>query len=488
MPRGSAAWQALDEALAPDHEARQVDAFVDALDLAALRDRYLGVGSPAHRPELMLKLALYEALRGRLSPREWHRDLADSTALRWLGQGIRPSRSALYAFRDRLGDVLAELHAQVIRRAVADGLTAADRGVLDGTAVRACASRHRLLHDERLGARHGRLEEALRADAAAEPVADPPAWMATTPAGRRAQAERFARARCALDGHLAANRARPKDKRLDPRHVVVSTSDPEAALGRDKEKVFGPLYTAQWVVDPDSLLVLAYAVFPQPTDAGTLPTMLDRTRAVTGRSLAAMTTDAGYVSVLDLRACAARGVTLYAPVPGDDPTAPDADGADGGLLGKDRFTWRSDEQTYACPAGHLLEPKGWERRRRRGGQELPVQRFVCPPEHCRACPLQARCTRRPERGRTVKRLEGEELLEDHRRRMAAPAAKAAVRRRGAVIERSFGDAKEHRKLRRLHGRGLRRARAEVGLVVLAQTAVMLRRLRQRQATPCETAS
>jgi hypothetical protein len=435
----------------------------------------------------MLKLALYEALRGRLSPREWHRDLGDSTALRWLGQGIRPSRSALYAFRDRLGEILPELHAQVIRRAVADGLTAAGRGVLDGTAVRACASRHRLLHDARLRARHDRLEGALRADAAAEPVADPPAWMAATPAGRRAQAERFARARCALDDHLAANRARPKDKRLAERHVVVSPSDPEAATGRDKEKVFGPLYTAQWVVDPDSLLVLAYEVFPQATDAGTLPAMLDRTAAVTGRSLEAIVTDAGYVSVLDLRACAGRGVILFAPVPDDDPTATDATGAAGRPLGKDRFTWRAQEQTYACPAGHLLEPKGWERRRRRGGQELPVRRFVCPPEHCRACPLQPRCTSRPQRGRTVKRLEGEELLEAHRRRMATTEAKAACRRRGAVIERSFGDAKEHRKLRRLHGRGLRRARAEVGLVVLAQTVVMLQRLRRHQTTPHETA-
>ena len=55
-----------------------------------------------------------------------------------------------------------------------------------------------------------------------------------------------------------------------------------------------------------------------------------------------------------------------------------------------------------------------------------------------------------------------------------------------MIERCFGDGKEHRNFRRLHGNGLQRARAEVGLLVLVQTALMLARLRSPAATAAKT--
>jgi Transposase DDE domain len=90
-------------------------------------------------------------------------------------------------------------------------------------------------------------------------------------------------------------------------------------------------------------------------------------------------------------------------------------------------------------------------------------------------------------GRTVKRLEGEELMEAHKKLMSTPEAKAASGLRGSVIKRCFADAKQHRNLRRLHSRGLNRAKAEVGLVVLAQTALTLARLRKNATNPRENA-
>jgi len=80
------------------------------------------------------------------------------------------------------------------------------------------------------------------------------------------------------------------------------------------------------------------------------------------------------------------------------------------------------------------------------------------------------------------------LIAAHNAFMNTPQAKEAKRLRGSVIERYFADAKQHRNLRRLHGRGLKRARAETGLVVLAQTALTLARLRKRATTRPENAA
>jgi transposase len=468
-----------------DHPARLIDDFVDRLDQTALNQCYAGVGSLAHRPDLVLKIVLYEILEGRLLPAQWQRDIPINDALRWLGQGIQPSRSALYNFRDRMDSAVLALHAAAIRQAMAEGFTTAEHGVLDGTSIRASASRHHLAHEEKLRKRLEALSTAVESDAASRPVESRPYWMATTPLGRQRQLQRYRRAEIQLADRLARNQERPKDKRLPCKQVRVSLSDPEAPLGRDKEKVFCPLYTAQFVVAPDSLLILSFDVFAQPTDAGTLPPMLDRTTVVTGRMLDQIDTDAGYCSVLDLQECQARGVQLVAPVQENDFTVCKRAKAENTQIGKDQFQWLPEEQTYACPKGHRLNFKGCERKRRRDDQTVIQRRYHCPAEHCRSCPLRTSCVRNPEKGRTVKRLEGEELIEAHKAFMITPEAKEAKRLRGSVIERSFGDAKQHRHLRRLHGRGLGRARAEIGLVVLAQTALTLERLRQKAATPGE---
>jgi hypothetical protein len=436
----------------------------------------------------MLKMVLYETFQGRLSPSQWARDRRENDALRWLGQGIQPSRSALYTFRDRLSGPVFDLHARAIQQAIAEKLTAAEAAVLDGTSARSTASRHQLVNQDKLAKRLGELEAAVAGDVAGQPSPSRPYWMAATPAGRWDQLQRYRQAGAVLADRLDQNQERPKDKRLPAEKVKVSVTDPEAPLGRDKEKVFGPMYTAEFVVDTTSLLVLSFGVFAQVTDAGTLAPMLDRTQEVTGFRLSQISTDALYFSLLDLQECQKRDVILVAPVGENSFTEVKRAESEPPQLGKDQFQWLPDEQTYRCPQGHRLEHEGQERRKRRDDNEVVQHRYRCPPEHCRGCPLRDRCVRDPNKGRTVKRMEGEESIEAHKEWMKTDQAKEANRLRGSVIERCFGDAKRHRNLRCLHGRGLKRAKAEIGLIVLVQTAMTLARLRKNAANPGENAA
>ena len=208
--------------------------------------------------------------------------------------------------------------------------------------------------------------------------------MAATPDGRQAQLERYRRAGDELADRLAKNQERPKDKRLPAKKVKVSVTDPEAPLGRDKEKVFCPMYTAEFVVDTASLLILSFDVFAQATDAGTLAPMLDRTQEVTGSMLIQIGTDAGYVSLLDLQECQRRSVQLVAPVQENDFTEQKRAQAEPTQIGKDQFQWLPEEQTYRCPKGHRLDYKGQERKRRRDEQTVVQHRYHCPAEHCRS--------------------------------------------------------------------------------------------------------
>src|SRR4051812_625848 len=154
--RQSPEWLQIEDSLPANHLARLIDEAVDQLDLTSLFASYLGVGSRAHRPDLMLKIALYEIQTGHHSPAQWTADTSDRRCLLWLGFGIIPARSRWYAFRDRLGPLLDVSHRQILEWAVAQGLTTAEQGSLDGTILAANASRHRLVNLSRL---RRRLEE-----------------------------------------------------------------------------------------------------------------------------------------------------------------------------------------------------------------------------------------------------------------------------------------------------------------------------------------
>src|SRR5437763_16644066 len=58
-------WQRLDQKLPPDHLARRIDRAVDRLDLTGLFDSYAGTGSKPHRPDLLLKVVLYDLQQGQ---------------------------------------------------------------------------------------------------------------------------------------------------------------------------------------------------------------------------------------------------------------------------------------------------------------------------------------------------------------------------------------------------------------------------------------
>jgi transposase len=491
--RGSAEWIAIDDDLPVDHLARAIDAAVDQLDLTSLFASYLGVGSKAHRPDLMLKIVLDEMQTGRHSPDQWSEDVRDRRCLQWLGRGIRPSRSRWYDFRDRLGPLLETWNRQLLESAVAQGITTARQGSLDGSTIAANATRHRLVNLARLRRHLEELDRVIAADKAGQDPGKIPGWMARKPATRRRQRHRFGEAQRKLLKEHARNAGRPRDQRQDPEKIVISTSDPQAALGRDKEKVFRPLYTLEVVQDTESPLVLGYEVFAQATDAGTLMPMRQRVHDLTGTWLQEIRADAGYASALDLFDCAQAGVDLYAPYQENDSTEQRRAKGPRRQIPKSEFVWLPQEQVDVCPQGHRLARISQEARDRAEGRTVEVTTSRCAKEHCQECPLARRCTSSAN-GRTIKRNEHEDLIAAHRAKMQTPEAKAIYRKRCQTVELRFADAKEHRGLRRFRGRGLEHARIEAGLCVLAHNLLVVRAAGQRKAaegqngTSCQDAA
>src|SRR5205085_7485610 len=133
------------------------------------------------------------------------------------------------------------------------------------------------------------------------PVSAParPAWMAATAAGRRQQQRRFEQARERLAELQGRNQQQWASKRKAAQAIVVSPSEPEAVVARDKEKVYRPLYNVQIIDDLASPLILGYGVFAQQNDTGILATMLAQVRQQLGHGLHLLLADGAYAGGAD---------------------------------------------------------------------------------------------------------------------------------------------------------------------------------------------
>jgi transposase len=466
-------WRAVDQRLPADHLARRVERAVALLDLAPLFDSYLGVGKKALPPDLLLKAVLYEMHSKRPSPAQWAKDVRENEPLRWLLFGLEPSRARLYDFRDRLAPLVQEWNAQVLQVAVEENLTPATRVALDSSSVAAHASRRQLLNEERLQQRRQVIDESLQRLQRGEIVAEKPGWLAATEAGLREQKQRYRRAAEVLAQRQQANAHKRSSKRRPAEKILVSPSDPEAVLAPDKMGVFRPLYSPQLLRDLDTPLIFSYDVLTQNNDNGTVEPMIERMVDQVGRKPQELFVDSGYVSLRHLEFCAVQGITVYGPCQENDWSTANGKKPQSNQhteLPKSAFRWMEEEQTYECPEGHRLH-FAKTKTQQRTDYKITLSLYICSPEHCQGCPRQPACTRTPHQGRTVSRMENEELLDRLRERMHTEAAKKLYKLRSQTVELSYADMKEHRDLRRFHGRGLRRVTTEVGCLVLINNAL-----------------
>jgi hypothetical protein len=509
----SRAWQKLDRELAADHPARWIVAAIEGLiDVRPLFASYRAGGSDAIPPDLMLKMVLVEMWSKRQLPAEWFKDARDgNAAVAWAGMGLCPCLTSWYNFHDRVASFLPEWFRAVVQFAVEHEITTGRRGALDGTFVAANASRHHLLNEGRLESRCQDLErvcaedEAVSAGTLAEVKEIPamaetppeteerpaveetptatqerpavPRWMAKNPQTRRVQRQRYCVARERLDElHAINDRQRPNCRR--PRKkVVVSATDPIAALGVDKDKVFRPLYNVQVLRDVDSPLTLAYGVFAQNHDRGMLGPMIRLARDEYRLPLDICLADGSYVTAVNLAYCEQEQLMIYGPWQEKDDSAKKPRQGRPVLFGKAAFRWLSEASEYECLEGHRLTHIGKETETQADGQIHIVHRYRCSPSDCMACARQASCTTSPARGRSLRRSEHQELIDAHCARMATEAGKAIYSLRKQTVELCYADLKGNRGLRILPRRGLLHASTHVGLNELVRNLmIVIRRL------------
>jgi transposase len=345
----------LREWLPEDDLAWFISDAVDELDLGGILRSYEngdGRGQPPYHPAMMVKLLLYAYCVGRPSSRKIEQATHRDVAFRVLAGDQHPDHDSVAQFRRRHLEALAALFVQVLRLCQTAGLVTLGHVALDGTKVRANASKRKALTYARMEETERRLqdevrrllEEAERVDAAEDAryglgrrgdelpaeLARRETRLAKIRAAKAAleQQAREAAARGAEEGRrkLAARAARqgrakggvptipdPAQARPAPSEQRNFTDPDSRIMKETTTQSFVQAYNAQAAVDGAARVIVACGVTQDASDARQFGPMLTAIVANTGARPRIVTADAGYFSEANVQTAARAGLDVYLP-------------------------------------------------------------------------------------------------------------------------------------------------------------------------------
>ncbi len=135
----------LEDWVPEDHLARFVVDIVSRLDLFPIRNSYAGRGSDAYPPNMMTALLFYAYATGVFSSRKIEQATYDSVAFRYVAVNTHPDHDTIASFRRKFLKELKALFTQILLVAHEMGLMKLGSVSLDGTKIKANASKHHAL-------------------------------------------------------------------------------------------------------------------------------------------------------------------------------------------------------------------------------------------------------------------------------------------------------------------------------------------------------
>ncbi len=319
---------ALQDWLPQGHLAYFINDTIDSLDLSTFHARYAAGGprnQPFH-PAMMVKVMVYAYVTGTFSSRKIAKKLFEDVAFRVLAADNFPAHRTIRDFRAlHLGE-FTELFVQVVRLAREIGLVKLGTIAVDGTKIKANASRHKAMSYGRMQTTEAELKAQIAAlvQKAAhtdevernEPDLDIPAEIARRQerlaaiAAAKARLEERQRQADSQRGRTPHDERRPKDKDGKPKggkpyqrdfgvpapKAQDSFTDPESRIMKRAGGGFDYSFNAQTAVDETAHIIVAAEVVNTSSDVQQLPMVLEAVKSNTGQTPSQVLADAGYRS------------------------------------------------------------------------------------------------------------------------------------------------------------------------------------------------
>jgi transposase len=335
----------LHEWLPQDHVVYFISEVVDELDLKAFYAPYQGDGrrKMPYEPSMMLKVLLYAYATGVFSSRKIARKLEEDVAFRVLAAGNFPKHRTLCEFRKRHLKDFKALFVEVVQIARAAGLVSLGTVAVDGTKVRANASKHKAMSYQRMEEEARRLADEIGSmcDQARRVDESEDACYGSDRRGdelpeelqhRESRLEKIRAAKARLEAEQrAADEARgrhPEDDRRPPggrgpdykRDFGVpddkaqsNFTDPQSRIMKTGDG-YQQCYNGQLAVDDGFQIIVANELTANASDQGAMLGLLDQVKETLQAQPECVLADAGYRKEDDFAILEQRGIDAYVSV------------------------------------------------------------------------------------------------------------------------------------------------------------------------------
>ena len=447
--------------IAEDHMARILSTIVDTLDLSSLYRKYSWEGGETFHPQSMLKVVFYGYSHGTRSSRKISQACRENVVYMYLSNGIRPDFRTINLFRKNNFDILEDLFKQIVRLCYQLGMISFGTISIDGTKIRANASKYQIVTKDKLGKEIRRLlDEANEVDAREDEE-----YGESNESDEVPEKLRTAKDRKETISKLL--------KELEEKNVKqMSLTDKESRLVKSHGR-YEFSYNGQCATE--NQVILAYDLTNQEADSDQLVPMVNELEPIAG-SLhgkeeyplegSKILTDSGYDSGKNLSHLKDRKIDGYVPnrmtstyekeKSGKIPPRPFA---------KDKFSYQEDGDYYICPTGEKLYPV--ERRTsKKSSYERHDVKYGC--RSCHDCGHQQECVKSRKGYRRVCRiLEYDSYRQEIDKKLQTEEGKKIYNKRKTDIEPTFGQMKTITFGQTGFGvRGLKKVKGEFGLACI----------------------
>jgi transposase len=336
------------------HLAYFISDTVDALDLAAFYAPYEGDGrrNQPFEPAMMVKVLLYGYATGTFSSRRIARKLEEDVAYRYLAAGNFPAHRTICEFRQQHLKSFGSLFVQVVQIAREAGVVRLGSLVVDGSKLKANASKHKAMSYGRMLEQERRLrsqiaeltDRAAAVDAAEDAEHGPEVRGDELPEELQRREQRLLKiqeAKRRLEARQSEEdrkkgrsegderkspRGGPRfarDYGVPPDKAQDNFTDPESRIMKTSQG-FDQCYNGQIAVDEGSQMIVATHLTNQAADNDELLPLLDKVQSNLGCQPQQVLADAGYRAEATFENLEARGIDAYISLAreGSDNAAP----------------------------------------------------------------------------------------------------------------------------------------------------------------------
>jgi transposase len=417
---------------------------VELLDLSGLKGKYSDYGAEAYHPGMLLKLIFYGVATGIRSSRKLARLSAFDVRGIMLCGGLRPAWRTIARFIKDNQDEVEDLFRQILKICKELGMVGFGHLTLDGTKVRAAASKKKNKTMDHLEKDLAKLKEEI-GKALAEIQANDE--LETDDAELPEELKDKAKRKKKIEQAIAELKARKKDdSKATPRH---NATDPDSRLMKTSRDGYQQCYNHQITVDTKEMVITAYGTSQDASDINLMQPTLKASEANAGEKHEAVSGDTGYFTGDNLDYLKREEIDGY--------ICPEREAGD---YHKSKFRYDGERDLYICPAG-----RGLSYAETKIKQDDKIVRVYS--GECAGCPHQKVCVKSKTGNRQVERDRYDHLREEMRAKLQTEQGKEMYGRRKETVEPVIGQLKMRENFTQHYRKGLEAVDAEYGLVCLA---------------------